>query len=150
MGKIPWNKGKAQGPMSAEQKEKHKVALEKFWADPERSASLRELRILNGAKSKGREASDKARENMRSSMTQERKEKLREINVGNKYGVGNTRTPEGQARSSVAVAEANHKRVHTEESRLRRSQQCKEQWVQTKARALKNKHDSRCDEYPPS
>lgn len=57
---------------------------------------------------------------------QRRSKAQSERNKGNKYGIGNKRSPEGQARSSAAVAEANRRRIATPEYRALRSKIAKE------------------------
>jgi hypothetical protein len=56
-------------------------------------------------------------------------EAQRQRNAGNKYGLGNKRTPEGQARVSTAVAAANRLRVPTEDYRELRSRIAKAMWA---------------------
>jgi hypothetical protein len=58
---------------------------------------------------------------------------LAERNKDNKYGIGNKRTPEGQARVTAAVALNNSKRVATEEYREKRRAIAKAMWTRRKA-----------------
>lgn len=53
----------------------------------------------------------------------------RQRSIGNKYGVGNKRTPEGQVISSAAVAKANSLRVPTEAYREIRRAIAKAMWA---------------------
>lgn len=57
----------------------------------------------------------------------------RQRNIGNKYGVGNKKTPEGQARCNAAVAKANALRVATPEYRELRRQIAKAMWAKRSA-----------------
>lgn len=56
-------------------------------------------------------------------------------NVGNKYGVGNKRTPEGQAKVAARVSASNRLRVSTPEYRALRRDIAKRMWANRKAKA---------------
>jgi hypothetical protein len=56
-------------------------------------------------------------------------EAQRKRNAGNKYGIGNKKTPEGQARSNAGVSAANRLRVPTKEYRELRRKIAKRLWA---------------------
>ena len=129
LGVAPWNKNKKTGALTSEHREKLKAAKAvlgyKF--------SEEHRKRLSEANSH-RICSDKTKEKMRVAALKRLPELLAR-NKGNTYGIGNKKTAEGQARCNAAVAEANKKRVHTEESRVRRAQQCRDRWADPAFRA---------------
>ena len=117
-GRIPWNKGVTCGPMLPEQAEKIRVALTGRVFSEEHRRRL-------GEKSKGRHHSAESKEKIREAALARRDTTIAR-NLGNTWGSltkGKKRPP------NPIVAEANRNRVHTEESRKARSEQCKARWA---------------------
>lgn len=65
--------------------------------------------------------------------SEEGKRRQAERNAGNKYGIGNKRTPEGQARVTAAVSANNRRRVATPEYKETRRQIAKAMWANRSA-----------------
>lgn len=91
---------------------------------------------------KGRIIPDRVRAKLSASWTPERKEELALKNAGNAYGLGNKRTPEGQARVTASIIRANITRPVTDEYRARRREIAKAMWARRKA--SKNERDGSC------
>lgn len=66
--------------------------------------------------------SEETKAKISAAWTDERKAAFAEQNLGNVYGIGNKRTPDGQARVTASVALANARRIPTDEYREKRRQ----------------------------